>query len=320
MLRSSLIYLSKSESAKHVVTNWKFVWKAASRFIAGSTLADGINAVRELNKKGIYATLDHLGEHIHTEEEAKTATQDVIQIFEAIVQSGVMANVSIKLTQIGLTIDPQLCIRNYARIVQAAQQSNQFLRIDMEDSSCVDITLKIVNTIHAEYGYEGTGVVIQAYLYRSADDIARLIDHGIRVRLCKGAYKEPASVAYPAKKDVDKNFDRLAAQLIDGSLCESNRYIQNDGHNPPLLAVATHDPARIEYAVDYARKAGLEKSRLEFQMLYGIRRDLQESMQSQGYPVRVYVPYGTQWYPYFVRRLAERPANIWFFISNYFRK
>ncbi|MFC1879237.1 proline dehydrogenase family protein [Chloroflexota bacterium] len=319
MFRSTLIYLSKASWARKLVTNWSFAWKAASRFVAGDKLDDAIRAVQVLNERGINATLDHLGEHTYNREDADRATQDILQIFDAIDQSGVCAGVSIKLTQIGLALDEDICAENLKRILSHAAEKDNFVRIDMEDSPWVDATLSLYNRMRTEFGLTNTGKVFQSYLYRSADDIRELMAHGGRVRLCKGAYKEPPDVAYPRKADVDKNFDRLTKQLIDGALANNAPELSDDCRFPPIPAIASHDPDRLEYAKAYARQVGLPKSAIEFQMLHGIRRDLQEQAVKEGYPVRVYVPYGTEWYPYFVRRLAERPANLWFFISNFFR-
>lgn len=318
MLRSFLIYLSKAAWARNLVMNWSFAWRAASRFVAGEKLEDAIRAVRELNAKGINATLDHLGEHTHTPDEARKATGDILAMFEAIDQAGVRANVSIKLTQIGLALDEDLCAENLETILKCARQYDSFVRIDMEDVPYTDVTLKLFRRMLVEKGYP-VGIVIQSYLYRSEEDIRTIIQDGGRVRLCKGAYKEPPEVAFPKKKDVDANYDLLADHLMDAAL-ETNSRLRTDGRIPPVPGLATHDEQRIEHALAYARKIGLPKEGVEFQMLYGIRRDLQESLASQGYPVRIYVPYGSQWYPYFTRRLAERPANVWFFISNFFRK
>lgn len=320
MLRSTFIYLSKAGWARNIVTRWGFAWRAASRFVAGDKLDDAIIAIRNLNQNGINATLDHLGEHTSTPEEAERATQDILQAIEAIRREGVRANVSIKLTQIGLRLSESLCAEKLQKILSAAQASGNFVRIDMEDSPWVDTTLRLLEKMHREFGLTNSGVVIQSYLYRSEEDIRKLAAQGIKVRLCKGAYKEPDEVAYPKKSDVDASYDRLTAQLIDGALALGAPELSSDGKHPPLPAIASHDEKRLKFAREYAQTKALPKSALEFQMLYGIRRDLQEQMVREGYPVRVYVPYGTEWYPYFVRRLAERPANVWFFISNFFRK
>lgn len=320
MLRSSLIYLSKADWARQVVTNWPVAWRAASRFVAGEKLEDAIVVVKMLNQKGINATLDHLGEHTNSPEIAIRAAQDVIDILNCIHLAGVRSNVSIKLTQIGLSVDEELCQANLRRILQRAKELGCFVRIDMEDSPCVDKTLALFMEMQDSYGFRNVGVVIQAYLYRSERDIHELGEQAAPVRLCKGAYKEPAEIAYPKKADVDANFDRLAGILLDQSLALGSPEISDDGIIPPLPALATHDEQRIEFAKDYACRIGLPKKALEFQMLHGIRRDLQESLAVEGYPVRVYVPYGTEWYPYFTRRLAERPANLWFFLSNLIRQ
>jgi proline dehydrogenase len=320
MLRSLLIYLSKAVWARNIVTRWSFAWRAASRFIAGEKLEDAIMVIKSLNANGIVATLDHLGEHTTNIQEAQKATQDILIIFDEIERASVKANVSIKLTQIGLAVDKELCKDNLVRILGYAQEKQNFVRIDMEDSSCVEATLGLYHRMRKEFGFNNTGIVIQSYLYRSAGDIQEIMENAGRVRLCKGAYKEPAEVAFPKKSDVDKNYDLLTNMLIDGALANDAPEISADGLHPPIPAIASHDPTRLLHAKAYAREKGLPIRALEFQMLHGIRRDLQEQLAQEGYPVRVYVPYGTEWYPYFVRRLAERPANLWFFISNFFRR
>jgi proline dehydrogenase len=320
MLRAFLIYLSKAGWARQMVTRWSIGWRTASRFVAGEKLEDAIEVVRNLNKKGINATLDHLGENTTSEEESYKATQSAIQILEAINGSGVRSNLSIKLTQIGLALGEELCAKNLQKIVEVARQYGTFVRIDMEDSPWIEQTLRLYNQMREECSCENLGVVIQSYLYRSADDITNLMKNQTRVRLCKGAYKEPAHLAFPKKKDVDKNFDHLTKLLVDASLSNGTPEISSDGKIPPIPAIATHDDLRVEYAKAYAKQVGLPKKAIEFQLLHGIRRDLQEQLASEGYPVRIYIPYGTEWYPYFTRRLAERPANLWFFISNLIRR
>jgi proline dehydrogenase len=319
MLRSLLIYLSKAAWARKLVTHWKFAWRAASRFISGEKLEDAIRVIKELNAKGINVTLDHLGEHTSNPEEARRAVQDILQAIEAIEQEGVRANVSIKLTQLGLQLSEDLCAENLRCILEHARDKGNFVRIDMEDHPWVDATLSQVHRMK-DCCLTNTGVVIQSYLYRSEQDVRNLMKDGVRIRLCKGAYKEPASVAYPKKSDVDANYDRLAEIMIEAAKALGSPALSENGKIPPIPAIASHDPRRLEHAKAYAQKVGLPKGAIEFQMLYGIRRDLQEQTAKEGYPVRVYVPYGTEWYPYYVRRLAERPANIWFFVSNFFRK
>lgn len=320
MLRSFLIYLSKARWARSIVTRWSFAWRAASRFVAGEKLEDGIRAVNSLNENGITATLDHLGEHTTNADEARRATDDILAILDAIKESGVRSNVSIKLTQIGLAIDRTLCEDNLQRILERAKEYGNFVRIDMEDSPWVTTTLELYRKMRFELGIEHVGVVIQSYLFRSEGDIRQLNQECCAVRLCKGAYKEPPDIAFPKKRDVDASFDKLARMLLDNALQAGCPQISENGLIPPTPAIATHDGRRIEYAVDYIRQIGLPQKSVEFQMLYGIRRDLQDNLVNDGFPVRVYVPYGTEWYPYYMRRLAERPANVWFFLSNFFRK
>jgi proline dehydrogenase len=319
MFRSFFSYLSKAAWARNIVTKWPIAWKMASRFIAGEALADGIQAIKQLNSKGINATLDHLGEYTDSPEKARQATMDIVQAFDAIEAAGVRANVSVKLTQIGLGISSDLCIENLKLILVKAKSYNSFVRIDMEDSTVTQRTLDVLFALRQQ-GYENVGIVIQAYLFRSEDDIRKLLVDCFKIRLCKGAYKEPANVAYPKMQDVNSSYDRCATLLINGALSKECPRVSPDGKIPPIPGIATHDPKRIDFAKTYADKVSLPKNAMEFQMLNGIRRDLQEQLVKDGYWVRVYVPYGTEWYPYFMRRLAERPANLWFFISNFFHR
>ena len=320
MLRSFLIYLSKAAWAQNFVTGWGFAWRAASRFVAGEKPEDAIRVIRELNAKGINATLDHLGEHKSTSDEAANATEDIISILDEIEKAKVRANVSIKLTQIGMGLDESICRQNLIRILERAHQYHNFVRIDIEDTPYTDITISIYDAmLERDFSTQTIGMAVQAYLYRAEADVRALLEKGTRFRLVKGAYKEPPDKAYPKKADTDANYDLLTKILIDCNLRMENNLLSADGRVPPIPAIATHDDKRIAFAKQYAEKVGLPKNAIEFQMLYGIRRDLQERLVKEGYPVRVYVPFGKQWYPYFMRRLAERPANIWFFISNYFR-
>ena len=320
MLRSLLIYLSKAAWARRIATRWKLAWQVASRFVAGERPEDAIRTIQVLNARGICATLDHLGESVTFPEDARSAADEIIHILEEIEHTNVRSGVSIKLSQIGLALDEALCEDNLRRILQRAKDLDNYIRIDMEDSPYTEVTLRLFRQMQAEGFRSNVGIVIQAYLYRSEEDIRQLIQEEAGVRLCKGAYKEPAEIAFPRKSDVDSHFDHLTEVLIDGALHIGAPVLSNCGRYPPIPAIASHDEKRIEHAKAYALRVGLPKGALEFQMLNGIRRDLQESLAQEGYPVRVYVPYGTEWYPYFVRRLAERPANLWFFISNYFRK
>jgi proline dehydrogenase len=319
MLRTFLIYLSKAAWAQKLVTSWKFAWQAASRFVAGSTVQDAIKTVTELNAKGINATVDHLGEATTTPDESVKATKDILHLLGQIEASHIRANVSVKLTQIGLALDEGLCEKNLEQILTSAREQHNFVRIDMEDTPYTDKTIEIYKRMRQK-GLDNTGLVVQSYLYRTEKDTHALISGGTRLRLVKGAYKEPSSLAFPKKVDVDANFDCLTKILIDGALSGGSQTLSNDGRIPPIPAIGSHDEKRLTFAKAYAEKVGLPVQSIEFQMLYGIRRDLQDKCVLEGYPVRVYVPYGTHWYPYFMRRLAERPANAWFFISNFFRK
>ncbi len=319
MLRSFLIYLSKAAWAQNMVMNWKFAWDTASRFVAGAKVDDAIKAIRELNAKNINVTLDHLGEHTSTPEEASEATSEILNTLDEIKTSNVRASVSIKLTQIGLALDENLCAQNLERILSRAKEHGNFIRIDMEDTPYTDKTLNLLYRMHRK-GYKNVGTVLQSYLFRTEADARKLLADKIPIRLVKGAYQEPADKAFAKKVDVDANYDLLAKIMIDAALALESPKISDDGLFPPFPAIATHDENRIDFARQYALKVGLPKDALEFQMLYGIRRDLQEQLVKDGYLVRVYVPFGTHWYPYFMRRLAERPANVWFFISNFFRK
>jgi proline dehydrogenase len=321
MLRSFLIYLSQAGWAQRLVTSSSFAWWAASRFVAGETVADAIRAVRALNEKYINATLDHLGEHTSTIEEADKATEDILTIFNEIDKSGIRSNVSIKLTQIGMSLDEEICRQNLTRILDQVKKRKNFLRIDMEDTPYTDTTLSLYySMLQRGFNVSQVGIVMQAYLYRTEADIRKLLEYNTHLRLVKGAYNEPSDKAFPKKADTDANYDLLAKLMIDAACKIEANKISADGRVPPIVAIATHDQKRIAFAKQYAEKVGLPKEAIEFQMLYGIRRDLQENLVKESYPVRVYVPFGRQWYPYFMRRLAERPANIWFFVSNYIRK
>ena len=320
MLRALLLYLSQAGWARRIVTNWDLAWRAASRFVAGEDLEDAIRVIKILNEKNINATLDHLGEHTTTSEKASQATKDIIQIIEAIDLHKIKSSVSIKLTQIGLDLDEKMCAENLNKILHIAADHKTFVRIDMEDSQWVEKTLKIFRSARRDFPSNTIGIVIQSYLYRSEQDVSDLLANESRIRLCKGAYNEPEEIAYPKKSDVDRNFDRLVDLLISGALSNGTPVISDDGKIPPLPAIATHDEKRVLYTKQQVEKLSLPKEGIEFQMLHGIRRDLQESLAGEGYPVRVYVPYGSEWYPYFTRRLAESPANLWFFISNYFKQ
>jgi proline dehydrogenase len=319
MFRSFFIFLSKAVWAQNLVTHWGFAWKMASRFVAGENIADAINVVNELNAKGINATLDQLGEHTSTPEEANRAADGIISILDAIKEAGVRSNVSIKLTQIGMGMDDEVCRANLTRILVSARKHNNFVRVDIEDTPFTDKTISFYEEmLAAGFTTKTVGMAAQSYLYRTETDVRRLVEMGVSFRLVKGAYKEPPDLAFPKKKDVDANYDTLTTILADASLVQKT-FLSLGGRIPPIPALATHDEQRIIFGKNYAEKIGLPKNGIEFQMLFGIRRDLQVQLAKEGYPVRVYIPFGTHWYPYFMRRLAERPANIWFFVSNFFK-
>ena len=299
MLRGTLLYLADRRSIRQFMTHNRLGRSSARRFVAGETLEEAIQATRALNQRGLTVSLDHLGENVTEAAEATSAAQDYNKILDAIKQSSLDANISIKLTALGLDIDAALCEANVRRVLDRAKSYGIFVRVDMEGSAYTERTLNLVNTLRQDY--EGVGTVIQSYLYRSARDVEQLIASKTRVRLVKGAYKEPPEVAYPRKDEVDRNYQQLMRQLL------------SHGTYP---AIATHDAAMIEEAKRFSASNTIDQSRFEFQMLYGIRRDLQEQLIREGYRVRVYVPYGTQWYPYLTRRMAERPANLLFVMSN----
>jgi proline dehydrogenase len=262
-----------------------------------------------LNALGISATLDSLGENVTTPDEARRSADVYHQLLDAVQQRRLDANVSVKLTQIGLQLDPDLAFEISSALVAHAAAAGSFVRIDMEDSSLTQVTLDLVRQLHAaeENGLpnqDHVGVVIQAYLYRSEKDITTLLNDGIRIRLCKGAYQEPPQVAFPRKADVDSNYIRLMRILVKSDIYHG---------------IATHDPAMIDATRQFTRERRIDPSRFEFQMLYGVRRDLQRSLVEEGFRVRVYVPFGKEWYPYFMRRLAERPANVLFLAKNFFK-
>lgn len=319
MLRSFFIYLSKAVWAQRLVMGWGFAWKAASRFVAGTRIEDAVRVIRELNARGINVTLDHLGEHTSTPEEASEATVSIIKTLGAIKKSGLCANVSIKLTQIGLGLDERVCRQNLERVLAKAKEYGNFVRIDMEDTPYTDQTIGLCEQMRTK-GFKNVGIALQSYLYRTEADARRLLATKTPIRLVKGAYQEPADKAFPRKADVDANFDLVTKHMLDTSLNARSTKSSVDGCFPPIPAIGTHDDKRIDFALQYAKKIGLPKASFEFQMLYGIRRDLQEKLRQDGYQVRVYVPFGTHWYPYYMRRLAERPANVWFFVSNFLRK
>ena len=305
VLRSAFIALSKNRALRSFCENTRFGRRMSSRFVAGMEIGDALRVAAALNHQGMLVTLDSLGESVSSEAEAHRAAEIYHQLLDWIDAEKVDANISVKLTQMGLELSPKLAEEIAESLAQHAQAKGNFLRIDMEDSSLTQVTLDIVRRVNARPDLRGSiGIVIQAYLYRSQADIEQLNADGIRVRLCKGAYKEPAEVAFPAKADVDTHYIKLSQMLLE---------------SPIYHGLATHDEAMIAAAKEFATAHGIAPSRFEFQMLYGVRRDLQRSLVAEGYNVRVYVPFGREWYPYFMRRLAERPANVIFLAKNFFR-
>jgi proline dehydrogenase len=318
VLRAILLYLSSAAWARRIVSSWGISRRVSSRFVAGDTLEDAVRTIRALNEAGMNATIDHLGENVETPDDAEHAAEDYLALLDRVQEANLRANVSLKLTQLGISIDFELCARNLQRIVDRARSYGNFVRIDMENSAILEDTLRVYQQLKQQ-GATNLGVVIQSYLYRSEDDVKKLAQGGTPVRLVKGAYDEPADIAYPKKRDVDEAFDRETELLIHGALSHDSVPVSDDGRTPPLPAIATHDHLRIQFACKVAKDLGLPKECLEFQLLHGIRTELQRTLLDDGYPVRIYVPFGTEWYPYFMRRLAERPANLWFFISNFLR-
>ncbi len=317
-MRAILLYLSQATWARRIITSLGLARRMAMRFVAGETLDDALATVERLNQAGIYTTLDHLGEHVTSSDEALGATDSYIEVIERLHQAGARSNCSLKLSQLGLQLDYNLCLANMRCIATRAAEYGTLVRIDMEESTTIDDTLRIYKTLKEE-GFNNIGLVIQSYLHRSEADVEALLASGTHIRLCKGAYKESADIAFTKKNDIDSNFDTLTALLIEGALALGSEAASTDGKVPPLPAIATHDKERIDFAIEFADRKNFPNSALEFQMLNGIRSDLQLELVQAGYPVRVYVPYGTEWYPYVMRRMAERPANILLILKNLFQ-
>jgi proline dehydrogenase len=302
MLKDTLLYMAQNERLREFVVQNRMTRSVARRFVAGETLDEATLATRTLNKRGIQVALDLLGENVSDEREARASTQDYLTAIEKVKQAGIGANMSIKLTALGLDISKELCAENLVTILEKAGKYNIFVCIDMEGSAYTQQTVDMTLRMHQRFEHVGT--VIQSYLYRSRKDVEQLVTGGVRVRLVKGAYKEPHTVAFQTKADVDRNYVQLMMLLL------------SRGNYP---AIATHDEAIIEAVRKFARDHGIGRTAFEYQMLYGIRRDLQDRLIQQGYNVRVYVPYGSQWYPYLMRRMAERPSNLMFVVSNAIR-
>jgi proline dehydrogenase len=299
--RSALIWLSGQEGLKDFATRFKPFKKLTTRFVAGESIAEVIPFIREINAENCAASFDHLNESVRSAAEADQEVSEYLNILAKIDETGIRSNVSIKLTQFGLGLDAELAYQNARKVVLEAQRRGNFVRVDMEDSTVTQVTLDIFRQLRAEFGLDDVGIVLQSYLRRTYDDAKELLKLPARIRICKGAYSEPPEVAFPNKKDVDDNYIKVMQLLL-----ASGTY----------HGIATHDPKMIAATTDFASKEGIARDSFEFQMLYGIRRDLQRQLARDGYNVRIYVPYGKHWYPYFMRRLAERPANIWFVMKN----
>lgn len=297
--KSTFLYLSQSERFKNFLTRFRSFNNVTKRFVAGEDLADAVEAIRELNRTSIAASFDHLGESITSEAATRAEVSEYLRVLDGINENKLDSNVSVKLTQLGLDVSQELCYANTRTIVGAARSFDNFVRVDMEDSSKTDATLEVFRKLRSEF--ENVGIVIQAYLYRSEKDIEDLLKLDARIRLCKGAYKEPPSVAFPDKAGVDANYIKLTKRLLKSDFYHG---------------IATHDEKIIETTRRFVKEQGISLDKFEFQMLFGVRRDLQQTLVREGYRMRVYVPYGRYWYPYFMRRLAERPANVWFVLRN----
>lgn len=301
MLRNTLLYLSNQPAVFKFIRNNSLARGFASRFVAGETIDTAIEAVRGLNARGITASLDLLGESVYNEAEARATGQEYLEILDRIHKEGLDANVSVKLTALGMDVSEDLCVEITTEVLDRAKKYNTFVRLDMEGSDYTQRTLDLFEQrLYPEYK-ENIGVVLQSYLYRTKADVERMNAIGARVRICKGAYKEPPSVAFPDKKDVDDNFMICTELLITEGA---------------YAGLATHDEVMIQRTKDLVARRNIPRDRFEFQMLHGVRRDLQDKLVAEGYNMRVYVPFGTQWYPYLMRRLAERPANIAFMTGS----
>jgi proline dehydrogenase len=299
--RNALLYLSKQEGLKDFATRFAPFKRLTTRFVAGEDIEEAITAIRAINARGATASFDHLNESVENPAETEAEVSEYKEILKRIDETGIKSNVSIKLTQFGLEIDPELAYTNARAVVEDAARRGNFVRVDMEASNVTQVTIDIFKRLRSEFGLNDVGIVLQSYLYRTLKDAEELLRIPARIRICKGAYNEGPDVAYADKKDVDANYVRVMQLLLSSGTYHG---------------IATHDERMIDATVDYAQREGIGKDAFEFQMLYGVRRDLQEKLAREGYNMRVYVPYGKHWYPYFMRRLAERPANIWFIMKN----
>jgi len=301
LTRSALIYLSRQEGLKEFAARFRPFKKLTTRFVAGENIDEAVTAIRDLNAEGCSASFDHLNESVANSAEAEAEVREYLQILSRIDETGIDSNVSIKLTQFGLELDPELAYKNARAVVEDAARRGNFTRVDMEASNVTQQTIDIFKRLRAEFGLNDVGIVLQSYLRRTYADAQELVKLPARIRICKGAYNEPPKVAFPDKRDVDENYVRVMRHLLASGIYHG---------------IATHDPRMVAATIDFSQRAGIAKEAFEFQMLYGVRRDLQRQLAKDGYNMRVYVPYGKHWYPYFMRRLAERPANIWFVLKN----
>ena len=302
MIRATLLKLSQSKAFAYWVTSNATTRRMARRFVAGETLDEAIAAARECNNAGMLVSLDYLGENVSTTSEAQHSRDAYLQIFERIADEQLHANVSCKLTQLGLDLSPEFCEGLLLSVAERAASYDNFLRVDMEASIYTQRSIELVKRVRS--ATPAVGTVIQSYLYRSEGDVNDLLGYGCRIRLCKGAYKESEEVAYPLKRDVDANYIRLMRMLLRSGFYHG---------------IATHDPRMIAETIRCAAEHKISKDDFEFQMLYGVRTDLQRRLIADGYRLRIYIPFGTDWFPYFMRRLAERPANLAFFMRNFLR-
>ncbi len=302
MLRSFLLFLSERESLKNFLTRHAVGRRLAARFIAGEEVEDALRAIRRLHAEGFTVTLDHLGESVHEAATAEAACQIYLRLLDCLAAEKLDSHVSIKLTQLGLANDEGLARSSLRLLAERAAQHRNFVRVDMEGSAFTEATLRVFRAINAPP--DVVGIALQAYLFRTAADVEELLKYGVRIRLVKGAYKEPPDIAFSHKRDVDESFEKLTEKLLTSGFYH---------------AIATHDERIIMATKQFARTQGISPDKFEFQMLYGIRRQLQRELLKQGWRVRIYVPYGREWYPYFMRRLAERPANLLFLMRNLFR-
>lgn len=298
-MRTLLLWLSRNKRLAGWITENASARRAARRFVAGETLEEAVSAARSLNMRGLSVSFDHLGEHVASREAACRARLAYLQALRRIASEHLDANISIKLTQLGLDVDCGLCQELAKSVVIHAARRSNFVRVDMESSAYTQQTIDVVKSIRQEI--PAIGVVVQAYLYRSGYDVERLLELACRIRLCKGAYREGPIIAFSKKRRVDANYIKLMQVLLTSGVYHG---------------IATHDEKMIAATKEFAASRGIQKDAFEFQMLYGIRTDLQEKLVREGYRVRVYVPYGTEWFPYFMRRLAERPANLFFLLKN----